>query len=87
MTSFVISPLRDSTLEEPATGSAIGLDLIGRGLALSVKDLENSMFYSSYFSSARGTASATKLVVWFAFPALMFLLSRCFVVENVAAFF
>ena len=53
MTSFVLSPLRDSALEGPATGSAIGWDLIGRVLALSVIDMEKLSFYSSCFNSQR----------------------------------
>ena len=59
MTSFVLSPLRDSAPEGQATASAIERDAIGTLLALSVTDFEKAMFYSSCFSSARGTDSAT----------------------------
>ena len=86
MTSLVLSQLRDSALEGPATGSAIGWDLIGRVLALSVTDMEKFLFYPSCFSSARGTVSATKKVFWFALPVLMFLLAWFLIVENLAGF-
>ena len=86
MTSFVLSPLRGSALEGPATRSATGWDLIGRVLALSVTDMEKSMFYSSCFGSACGTVSTTKKVFWFALPVLMFLLAGGLVVENLAGF-
>ena len=56
MTSLVHTPLRDSALEGPATGSAIGWDLIGRGFALRVTDMGKLLFYSTCFSSARRTA-------------------------------
>ena len=56
MTSLVYTALRDSALEGPATGSAIGCDLIGRVFALRVTDMERLLFYSTCFSSARGTA-------------------------------
>ena len=56
MTSLVHTPFRDSALEGPATGSAIGWDLIGRVLALRVTDMEKLLFYSTCFSFARGTA-------------------------------
>ena len=59
MTSLVpsrLSPLRDSALEGPATGSTVGWDMIGTVLALIETDIEKLLFYSTFFSSARGTA-------------------------------
>ena len=87
MTSPVLGPLRDSALEGPDTGSAIGWDLICWVLPLSVTDIEKLMFYSSCFGAARGTFSATRKVFWFALPVLMFVLAGYLVVENVARFF
>ena len=86
MTSLVLSPLRNSALEGPATSSAIGWDLIGRVLALSVTDMEKLLFYPSCFSFACGTVSATGRVFWFALPVLMFLLAGFLIVENLAGF-
>ena len=75
MASLVHTPIRDSALEGPATGSAIGWDLIGRVFALRVTDMEKLLFYSTCFSSARGTAPLLpEKVLWFALPALVFLL-------------
>ena len=71
-------------MEGRATGSATGWDLFGRVLALSVTDMEKSMFYSSCFSSNCGTVSATRKVFWFALPVLMFLLAGGLVVEHLA---
>ena len=56
MTSLVHTPLRDSALERPARGSAVGWDLIGRVFALRLTDMEKLFFYSTCFSSALGTA-------------------------------
>ena len=56
MTSLVHTLLIDSALEGPATCSAIALDLMGRFVALRVTDMEKWLFYSTCFSSARGTA-------------------------------
>ena len=76
MPSLVYTPLRDSALEGPATGSAIGWDLIGGVFALRVTDMEKLLFYSTCFSSARGTASLLpEKALWFALPVLVFLLA------------
>ena len=78
MTSLVYTPLRDSALEGPATGSAIGWDLIGRFFALRVTHMEKLLLYSTCFSSARGTAPLLpQKVFWFALPVLVFLLAGC----------
>ena len=86
MTCLVLSPIRNSALEGPATSSAFGWDLIGRVLALSVTDMEKLLFYPSCFSFARWTVSATRLVFWLALPVLMFLLAGFLIVEKLAEF-
>ena len=56
-------PLRDIALEGPATGPAVGWDLIGRVLALSVTDGRDIAQYAVdflCFSLARVLASATR---------------------------
>ena len=55
MTSLVHTPLKDSALEGPATGSAIGWDPIGRAFALIVIDMEKLFVHSTCLSSALGT--------------------------------
>ena len=78
MTSLVYTPLRDSALEGPATGFAIGWDLIGRVFALRVTDLEKLWVYWTCFSSAPGTATLLpEKVFWFALPVMVFLLDGC----------
>ena len=78
MTSLVHTPLRESALEGPATGSAIRWDLICTVVALRVTDMEKLLFYSTCFSSARGTAlcyqteSSGLPCLWWRFCLLVF---------------
>ena len=52
MISFELSPVKDNALHGPATGSAIGQDLIGKVLELSVTDMMKPVLYSSTLSSS-----------------------------------
>ena len=76
MTSLEHTPLRDGALDGPATGPAIGWNLIRRVFALRVTNMEKLLFYSTCFSSAHGTATLLpEKVFWFALPVLVFVLA------------